>query len=252
MAVITNSYILLYTLYYDSVILEIMGSTEIRELRSRIGRAIKRLRDEEGISAQYLAKVIGVTQPTISRIESGAASISAENLFFIAKSFNRPVSFFVGEQSPIVYDQEDILRAGLVQYGAAHLKAKRTIDIKEHYRTYEDFLCAALYEVNEPRFAAALATTIYNQAAKGAINNLRLITSIKHVLLARYLLSLIQFIRKALNNIKRPSREKGKVRRELENIRNEVSQKFGTSSADHFPIKSSDEVALFINESLGL
>lgn len=228
-----------------------MEPTELREFRARIGRAIRRLREEEGISAQYLAKVLRVTQPTISRIESGASSISAEKLCFLSKIFNRPVSFFVGEQSPIVYDQEDILRAGLVQYGATHLKAKRTIDIKEHYKTYEDFLCAALYEVNDPRFAAAIATTIYNQAAKGSINTLRLVTSIKHILLARYLLSLIQFIRKGLNNIRRPSKEKDKVRRELENIRNEVSQKFDASPADHFPIKSSDEVALFINESMG-
>jgi transcriptional regulator with XRE-family HTH domain len=228
-----------------------MASTEIRELRSRIGRAIRKLREEEGISAQYLAKVLGVTQSTISRIESGASSISAENLFFIAKSFNRPISFFVGEQSPTVHDIQDILRAGLVQYGATHLKAKRNIDIKEHYRTYEDFLNAALYEVDDPRFAAALATTIYSHAAKGKINELRLITSIKHVLLAQYLLSLITFIRKALPDIKRPSREKEKVKRTIENIRNKISDKYGPSSATHFPIKSSAEVALFINESMG-
>ena len=228
-----------------------MASTEIRELRSRIGRAIKKLRKEEGISAQYLAKVLGVTQPTISRIESGATSISAENLFFIAKSFNRPISFFVGEQNPTVHDIQDILRAGLVHYGAAHLKSKRSIDINQYYKTYEDFLNASLYEISDPRFAAALATTIYNHAAKGKINELRLITSIKHVLLARYLLSLITFIRKALPNIKRPSREKDKVKRTIENIKNKISDRYGHGTAAHFPIKSSDEVALFVNESMG-
>lgn len=228
-----------------------MEPTEIREFRGRIGRAIKRLREEEGISAQYLAKVLRVTQPTISRIESGASSISAENLCFLSKTFNRPLAYFIGEQSPIAYDETDVLRAGAVQYGATHLKAKRTIDIKEHYRTYEDFLCAALYEVNDPRFASALATTIYAQAAKDSINDLRVVTSIKHVLLARYLLSMIQFIRKALPNIKRPSFEKEKVSRALEDLRNEIVQKFDASPADHLPIKGSDEVALFINESLG-
>lgn len=228
-----------------------MATTEIREMRARIGRAIRKLREEEGISAQYLAKVLGVTQPTISRIESGATSIAAENLFFIAQSFNRPIAFFVGDQSPAVQDAQDVLRAGLAQYGATHLKAKRNIDIKQHYKTYEEFVNAALYEANEPRFAAALATTIYEQAAKGRINVLRLTTAVKHDLLARYLLSLVMFIRKALLKVKRPTREKQKVARTIETIHNELAKKYGPSPATNFPIKSSDEVALFINESLG-
>lgn len=228
-----------------------MATTEIRELCSRIGRAIRKLREEEGISAQYLAKVLGVTQPTISRIESGATSISAENLFFIARSFNKPISFFVGEQSPTVYNEEDILRAGLVQYGATHLKAKRSIDINRYYRTYEEFLNASLYEINDPRFAAALATTIYNQSSKGAINSLRLSSTIKHEQLARYLLALISFIRKALPKIKRPSREKERVKRELVKLKNDILERYDTSAAPHFPLKSSGEVSLFINESLG-
>jgi len=228
-----------------------MAITEVRELRSRIGRAIKKLREEEGISAQYLAKVIGVTQPTVSRIESGAASISAENLFFVAKSFNRPISFFVGAQSPTVHDAQDILRAGLVQFGATHLKAKRSIDIKAHYRTYEDFLNAALYEVDDPRFAAALATTIYSRAAKGEINVLRATAGIQHEELARYLLSLLELLRKALPRVKRPSRERELVGRTVAKLKEEILGRFKTAPALIFSLKSSNEVSLFINASLG-
>lgn len=228
-----------------------MATTEVRELRSRIGRAIRKLREEEGISAQYLAKVIGVTQPTVSRIESGAGSISAENLLFIAKSFNRPISFFVGEQSPAVHDTLDILRAGLVQYGATHLKSKRGIDIKAHYRTYEDFLNAALYEVDDPRFAAALATTIYSQAAKGELNTLRASASIQHEELARYFLSLLELLRKALPRVKRPSRERELVGRTIDKLREEILNRFKTAPVLNFAIKSSNEVSLFINASLG-
>ena len=137
-----------------------MEPVDVREFRGRIGRAIRKLRQEEGISASFLAKVLGVTQPTISRIENGTTSISAEKLCFLARSFNRPLSYFVGEQSPVHYDEDDILRAGLVAYGGTHLKAKRTISVEKYYRTYADFLNAALNEVGDARFAAALATTL--------------------------------------------------------------------------------------------
>src|SRR3989338_9068623 len=100
-----------------------MESFQAREFRNRIGSAIKRLRKEEKISAAFLAKVLKVTQPTISRIEAGTSSIPAENLCFLASTFNRPLSYFVGEQSKLVINEKDIIRAGLVFYGARHLKS---------------------------------------------------------------------------------------------------------------------------------
>ncbi len=228
-----------------------MESTQIRALRGRIGRAIGTLREEERISAAYLGKVLGVSQPTVSRIESGALSLSAEKLCFLAQSFNRPLSFFVGEQNPTTYRNEDILRAGLVQYGAAHLKAKRTIDAREHYKTYEEFLNAALYEVGDPRFAAALATTIYRQAANNALNPIRVVAGVQHTELARYLLSILSFLKKALPQVKRPSVERKRVGRMVEKLKEELERNYATTQATVFSIKSSDEVSLFINESMG-
>ncbi len=227
-----------------------MSTTEIRQLRSRIGKAVRKLREAEGISAQYLAKVIGVTQPTISRIESGATSISAENLCFLAKSFNRPLSFFIGEQNPITYDETDIIRAGLVHYGASHLKAKKTIDVNNHYRTFEALLNDSLYEIDDPRIAAALATTIYNQAREGKINALKIVSQIKNKQLAKRLYSLLLLLEKALTSTKKPSRVKNRAHRQIETILSELKERYTTISTTDIGVKGPNDIANFIEESL--
>ena len=229
-----------------------MASTEIRELRSRIGRAIRKLREEEGISAQYLAKVLGVTQPTISRIESGATSISAENLFFIAKSFNRPISFFVGEQSPTVHDIQDILRAGLVQYGATHLKSKRSIDAKQHWNTYADFLNEALNEVSDPRIAASVATTLYIQATNNELQITRILTTVRSERLIANLFALLSLIDQARFKIKQSSKIKDRALKKLGKLQSEILHDYKIDNRIITVAGISDQyVAAFINESLG-
>lgn len=201
-----------------------MEPVELREFRNRIGRAIRLLRDEERISARVLARTLGVTQSTVSRIESGSTSISAERLCFLARVFNRPLSYFIGEQSPLVYDEEDILKAAAVHYGASHLKCKRTIDVREHYKTYADFLRVALNDVGEPRFAAAVAATLYHQAARGLINSTRIISTIAHERLIVNLLCIIKLIIDGRSHIKRPGNEKEHVIRELKKISDEFGE----------------------------
>lgn len=176
-----------------------METIQVREIRIRIGKAIQKLRQEEGVSAQFLAKVINVTQPTISRIEAGIASISAENLCVIAKNFNKPLSYFLGEQSSLVYNEKDILRAGLVYYGATHLKSKRNIFILHHYRTYADFLNSALNEVSDSRFTNALAATLFFQAYKNELNETRIISTVTHERLIKNLFDILIIILAAEN-----------------------------------------------------
>ncbi|HPQ81442.1 MAG TPA: helix-turn-helix transcriptional regulator [bacterium] len=228
-----------------------MEPIEIRQFRKRIAQAIRKLRAEEGITAKHLAKVLGVTQPTISRIEAGTASISGENLCFLARSFNRPLSFFVGEQSPVHYEEEDILRAGLVQYGARHLKSKRTIEVSAYYRTYADFLGAALSEVDDGRFAAALATTLYQQAAHGKLRSTRIVSTVQNETLRANLLALISCIEGARFSIRRPSKERDRALRALLGLADELlrDKEIDRTRATIANI-SPTSVAGFINESL--
>ncbi len=195
-----------------------MEPVEIKLFRARIGKAIKKLREEERISAKFLAKVLGTTQPTISRIESGAASITSEKLCFLAKSFNRPLSFFIGEQSSIINSEEDVLKAGLVFYGAKVIKSKRTIDIGEHYRTYPDFLNEALSEAEDPRIAAAIATTLFKQGLENNLNITKILTTVRHERLLINLCALIRLIKDASYNIKVSEKTKEQVLNKLEAI----------------------------------
>lgn len=227
-----------------------MEPVEVREFRNRIGKAIRKLREEEGISAQFLAGVLGMTQPTISRIENGNTSIAAEKLCFLARSFNRPLSYFIGEQSPLLCDEDDILRAGLVFYGAKHLKSKRTIDIREHYRTYADFLNAALTEADDPRFAAALATTLYQQAAENKLKCTKIISTVQHEKLISNLKALIQIICDAESDIKRPPREKENVLKKISGLSKELGTDIQYTKSIYAQINPK-YLAAFINESLG-
>lgn len=227
-----------------------MEPVEIREFRSRIGRAIRKLRAEEKISAQFLAKVLGVTQPTISRVENGNTSIAAEKLLFLAKSFNRPLSFFVGEQSSVIHDEADILNAGLVFYGASHLKCKHTIDINKYYRTYADFLNAALTEVDDTRFAAALGTTLYNLTAKNKLNTTRIVSTINHKRLISNLKALIEIINLAREDIRRPSKEKKSVLKKLLNLYDELDLQYKSTQSIVEAIKPK-YFAEFLYESIG-
>ena len=228
-----------------------MEPIELREFRSRIGRAIRTLREEEGISANFLAKVLGVTQPTISRIENGTTSITADKLCFLAKSYNKPLSYFIGERSPILYDHDDILRAGLVYYGARHLKSKRTIDIQEHYKTYADFLKDSLSEVDDPRFAAALATTLYCQAFKGKLNENRIISTVQQKRLIANLEALLVTV---INNfyIKAQLKEGERIQKRLRNLLNEITKAYGDNRSDALVAHIEDLYLVnFIKESLG-
>ncbi len=229
-----------------------MESTALRELRSRIGRAVRKLRTEEGISAQHLAKVLGVTQPTISRIERGSTSIAAEKLCFLARAFNRPLSFFVGEQSPIIHNNEDFLRAGLVQYGARHLKAKRAIDPSTYWRTYADFLNDALTEVHDPRTAAAVAATLYTQALRDKLNKTRILATVQNERLIANLFNLISLIDRAQGKFKDPSKKRKRAITRLNDLKDDIIRTYKPNRtiitvADISP----SYVAEFINESLG-
>lgn len=226
-----------------------MEPIEVREFKNRIGRAIRNLRKEEGISANFLAKVLGVTQPTISRIENGTTSIAAEKLCFLAKSFNRPLAYFIGERSSIEYDHEDILRAGLVHYGARHLKSKRTININEHYKTYSDFLNAALSEIDDPRFAAALATTLYHQAATNKLKPNRILAIVQN----RRLIANLQALLFILNDfyIEARTRHGERVQRKLSKLAGELEKTYGIIRSEAIIARIDGlYVSNFINESL--
>lgn len=155
-----------------------MESYSSKEYRSRIGAAVRRLRQEENISSSFLAKVLKVSQPTISRIEAGTSSIPADQLCFLAETFHRPLAYFVGGQSKLIVKEIDLIRAGLVHYGARHLQSKPGLDVSGHYPNYAILLKEALSECHDPRVANAVGVTLFHQALSHEFNATKIVATI--------------------------------------------------------------------------
>jgi transcriptional regulator with XRE-family HTH domain len=232
-----------------------MEPIELKEFRARIGRAIRKLRGEEKISAQFLAKVLAVAQPTISRIENGTTSISAERLCFLAKCFNRPLSFFIGEKNPATYSDDDILNAGLVFYGATHLKSKRSVNVQDYYRTYSDFLNDALKFGNDTRFMAALGTTIFIQALKNNLKTLHIVSTVTNEHLQVRLYRVAEVVLGACLHIKNISSLKiNHARAQIRAFKDElfkIIKSEDVAREEFSQIKvTPQQIAMFIDESI--
>lgn len=68
------------------------------------GKRIKELRTQKNISAYKLAKDLNVSQPTISRIETGSALLSVQLLESICKYFSIPLTEFFCDETQINND----------------------------------------------------------------------------------------------------------------------------------------------------
>lgn len=69
----------------------------------RIGKMVKGLREQRGISQQRLAELLNISRPAISQIESGERKISAEELKKLSEMFHIPLDSLLNpEKEPEV------------------------------------------------------------------------------------------------------------------------------------------------------
>ena len=66
----------------------------IRKLRNDIGRKIKSLRLEKGLSQEKLAECVNMSREHISCLERGKHSINIENLYNLATFFEIDIKNF--------------------------------------------------------------------------------------------------------------------------------------------------------------
>ncbi len=66
----------------------------IRKLRNSIGRKVKSLRVERGLSQEKLAEYVNMSREHISCIERGKNLASTETLYYLAKFFNINIKDF--------------------------------------------------------------------------------------------------------------------------------------------------------------
>lgn len=68
--------------------------------RAQIGAAVKRAREERGMSQTTLADLIGANLSTISEIERGLTVPSLTTIWSIADRLGTPIDVLVGRQAP--------------------------------------------------------------------------------------------------------------------------------------------------------
>jgi ribosome-binding protein aMBF1 (putative translation factor) len=63
-----------------------------------VGSAIKRVRQEKGVTARYLAKILNIAPSTLSKYESNERKIKADKLPIIAEALGVPVDVFFAQK----------------------------------------------------------------------------------------------------------------------------------------------------------
>ena len=66
----------------------------IKKIRNKIGRNIKSLRIEKGLSQEKLAEYVNISREPLSCLERGKYSINIETLYNIAKFFEVDIKYF--------------------------------------------------------------------------------------------------------------------------------------------------------------
>jgi transcriptional regulator with XRE-family HTH domain len=97
---------------------------------SEIGRAVRRKREELGLSLRGVAEKTGISASTLSRIENGAGKPDADNIARLSEWLKVPLERMigglpVGEQAarPVIYFPEEAT-PDIVE---AHLRADRNL-----------------------------------------------------------------------------------------------------------------------------
>jgi transcriptional regulator with XRE-family HTH domain len=121
-----------------------------------IAQKVKTLRKSRGVAQGVLAKLLQVSQSRLSEIEAGKGSFSAEQLIFILKHFNVPLSYF--ETAPA--DPGDAIQKALAQYGADHLVENRDLLPSERLQQLESVIREVLLDAANSRWIAALAPVL--------------------------------------------------------------------------------------------
>ena len=96
-----------------------MAKPIANDIDRQIGLRLKKLRQQEGISAALLAEAIGSTQQQISRYENGQNKLGAAQLYLLAQSLGVPVSWFFLDCE--VQPTPLLIREKTPQYGRSSL-----------------------------------------------------------------------------------------------------------------------------------
>ena len=118
----------------------------------KIGERIKKIREDLGLSQQTLAKKIGLNRVSLSQIENGSRTVSAEEIMKFAKIFNI--------SSDILIDLKQDIKVVIKGEKQILSKIKNELRISIPQKNLEKFKQVLLYILNKVGSKPAMGETV--------------------------------------------------------------------------------------------
>lgn len=131
------------------------------DLQKNIASGLQKLRQERNLSQVELAKVLTVSQPTLSLIESGKGSLTAEQFLHLLQRYNLGLEFFLPDSKQD--NSESELQNAVARFGAKHLRESASISLSSRYRNAYDLIEMVLSSPISARYITALAPVVLRQ-----------------------------------------------------------------------------------------
>lgn len=130
-----------------------MPSNGSKHAQGFIGKKVRGLRKARGLSQGELGNILGISQSSMSEIELGKGTFTAEQFIQILKFFN----VGVGQFDPSPGDPGGAIPKALAAYGATHLAEDPNLLPSEHLARVDDVIRETLVEGENARAVTALA-----------------------------------------------------------------------------------------------
>lgn len=129
------------------------------KIKKEISHGIRTLRHDRKITQEELAKLLGLSQAHLSKIERGQGSLSAEQLVWLQQNYNLPLAYFISSKETNE-DREAPLQNALAHLGADHLREVNGTLVPETLTNPETTIAQTLLTSPSPRLITALAPVI--------------------------------------------------------------------------------------------
>lgn len=127
-----------------------------------IGERIRSLRLARRLPQRQLATTLGVSQASISRIESGKEGLTVDQLIKVCRLFNVPPSEFFPEEGTA----QTQIRRSLIRHGAKNLADDDRTLPSERFVDAKESIKETLIAAESPRDIAALAPVLAQNAGQ--------------------------------------------------------------------------------------
>jgi transcriptional regulator with XRE-family HTH domain len=133
-----------------------MNTSRQEEVKAKIARRVRTLREERNWTQSELSRRLGLSQGRLSEIERGLASFTAEQFLTILKLFNVSVTQFASERR----SQTSELQNTLARLGATHLQESEDVLPSDLLKQVGDVVREVLISPESPRHVTSLAPVL--------------------------------------------------------------------------------------------